>query len=211
MIALAITEAGGDPRNAAGIDLVSLGKANIASNGKIGADIAEHCWGIIFLSAAGETVPAKCTEWLVQQQRQDGGWGESDKVLVQDTGLAIEALTATGEKTQDKLDAAIKLLRGRINSDGGFKGPSGRVRRADHIGGGAGDNGVGRGPVFREVVVPREQPAFIPEFAAGRRWAFPVLERGGVAAGGDNGYGRYGGGRRAVSAGYREQLFHNCG
>jgi prenyltransferase beta subunit len=124
LIALAITEAGGDPRNAAGIDLVSLGKANIASNGKIGADIAEHCWGMLFLNAAGETVPAKCTEWLVEQQRQDGGWGESDKVLVQDTGLAIEALTSTGEETGESLDAALKMLKARMNGDGGFKGPS---------------------------------------------------------------------------------------
>jgi prenyltransferase beta subunit len=124
LIALAITEAGGDPRNAAGIDLVSLGTANIANNGKIGTDIAEHCRGLIFLAAAGESVPVKCTEWLVQQQRQDGGWGESDRVLVQDTGLAVEALIASGEETQDKLDAAVKLLKGKINSDGGFNGPS---------------------------------------------------------------------------------------
>jgi len=126
LIALAITKAGGDPRNAAGIDLVSLGKANIAKSGKIGTDLSEHCRGILFLSAAGESVPAKCTEWLVQQQRQDGGWGESNRVLVQDTVLALEALAAAKEQTRERTDAALKLLRERINSDGGFKGSSGK-------------------------------------------------------------------------------------
>jgi prenyltransferase beta subunit len=126
LIALAITKAGGDPRNAAGLDLVSLGKANISESGKIGSDLAEHCRGILFLAAAGESVSAKCTEWLVQQQRQDGGWGESNKVLVQDTALALEALAAAGEQTKKGTDAALKLLQERVNSDGGFKGPSGK-------------------------------------------------------------------------------------
>lgn len=124
LMTLALAEGGSDPTDVSGKDLVSLISASADGNGKIGADIKEHCWGIIALSAAGESLPPSATEWLVGQQRADGGWGVSDQVVVQDTALAIEALTAAGESTTDETDSALRFMQGRINGDGGFKGAS---------------------------------------------------------------------------------------
>jgi hypothetical protein len=124
LVALALASAAGNPREVAGRDLIALIKASTAADGKIGADIEEHCWGVIALAASGETVPPGSMEWLVGQQRADGGWGESDKVIVQDTALAVEALIAAEEDVQDSIDSALELLRGRMNADGGFSGAS---------------------------------------------------------------------------------------
>lgn len=122
LVALALASAGGNPRAVAGRDLIALIKASTAADGKIGADIEEHCWGVIALAASGETVPPASMEWLIGQQRADGGWGESDKVIVQDTALAVEALIAAEEDVRDSIDSALELLRERMNADGGFSG-----------------------------------------------------------------------------------------
>jgi len=125
LVALAVASAGGNPRAVAGRDLIALIKASTADDGKIGADIEEHCWGVIALAASGETIPPGSMEWLIGQQRADGGWGESDRVIVQDTALAVEALIAAEEDVQDSIDSALELLRGRMNADGGFSGAAG--------------------------------------------------------------------------------------
>ncbi len=122
LVALTLASAGGNPRAVAGRDLIALIEASTAADGKIGADIEEHCWGVIALVASGETVPPGSMEWLVGQQRADGGWGESDTVIVKDTALAVEALIAVEEDVQESIDRALELLRGRINADGGFSG-----------------------------------------------------------------------------------------
>jgi Prenyltransferase and squalene oxidase repeat len=122
MMTIALEEAGGDPRSVAGRDLVSLIKAKIATDGKIGADVNEHCWGMLALATVGDTVPANCSQWLLGQKRQDGGWGESDQVVTVDTALAVQALGTGDNPPEDDISAALALLRGRINPDGGFKG-----------------------------------------------------------------------------------------
>lgn len=123
---LALAEAGADPRNFAGKNLVSLILAHVKSDGRIGDTTAQHCWGLIALAAAGEATPPKSDTWLVEQQRADGGWGESDAVVVADTGLAVEALTGIGQLDQGVSAQAMKLLKTKIGPAGGFasgKGP----------------------------------------------------------------------------------------
>lgn len=124
LLVMAVASSGGDPRNAAGIDLIAILQSGIAPDGKIGADIRQHCLGSTALAAAGVTVPPESARWLLGQQRADGGWGESDRVLASDTALAVEALVASEEGVKDNLDRAMKLLRDRMNPDGGFSGPS---------------------------------------------------------------------------------------
>jgi hypothetical protein len=118
---LALSEAGLDPRNIQGRNMVSLVTANIdGKSGKIGKDIKQHAWGMLALVAAREKVAPTVTEWLVSQQREDGGWGEKDSVLTYDTALASEALVASGEADSESVGRAMTLLRGRMNADGGF-------------------------------------------------------------------------------------------
>lgn len=125
LLVMAISSAGGDPRNAAGVDLVSVLMSGIADDGRAGADIRQHCLGIIALASAGRSVPEKCARWLLGRQRADGGWGESDQVLSTDTALAVEALAASEAEAGDEISAGLKLLRERMNPDGGFPGRSG--------------------------------------------------------------------------------------
>ncbi len=122
---LALASSGGDPRNVAGRDLVAVVEASASPDGRLGAGIIEHCWGMLALAAAGETVPAANTEWLVENQRTDGGWGESDAEIVEATALAVEALVAAEEDAAEQMDAALELLRGKIGPDGGFSGAAG--------------------------------------------------------------------------------------
>ncbi|PKQ27902.1 MAG: hypothetical protein CVT63_05600 [Candidatus Anoxymicrobium japonicum] len=124
LYALAISEAGGDPQNLAGKNLVSLIQASVSDNGRIGSNIMEHCMGLIALAAAGEKIPSKSVSWLVENQRADGGWGESDVVVVTDTALAVEALVGLGQAQDAATAPAMKLLRERMGADGGFAGAS---------------------------------------------------------------------------------------
>lgn len=125
LLALAMATAGSDPRNVGGTDLVALIKAHKASDGQIGETLAEHCWGMIALAASGEAVPAACTEWLAGRQREDGGWGESDKDAVLYTSIAVEALVAGGEAQANWVDRAMKFLKAEIGPDGGFSSTGG--------------------------------------------------------------------------------------
>lgn len=122
LVAVALSAAGGDPENVAGRDLTALIGASTSSDGRIGSGIQEHSWGIIALAAAGKTVPENNVEWLVGQQRADGGWGASDAALNTDTAIAVEALVAAEEEVLEKAGAALRLLRQRMNPDGGFTG-----------------------------------------------------------------------------------------
>jgi len=122
---LALAEAGADPRDFAGKDLVSLIAAQVKSDGRIGDTMAQHCWGLIALAAAGEAAPPKSDTWLVEHQRADGGWGESDAVVVADTGLAVEALTGIGQLDETASSQAMKLLKSKIGPAGGFSSGKG--------------------------------------------------------------------------------------
>ncbi len=104
---LAVCCAGGNPRSFGGRDLVAQIKSRMAPDGRIGGLVNEHCWGIIALKAAGETVPDGARAWLAANQNLDGGFGYgagtgSDP---DNTGAALQALIAAGE---DPAGSAVK-------------------------------------------------------------------------------------------------------
>jgi hypothetical protein len=119
---LTLSLAGADPRNVSGRNLISLIKANIGADGKIGKNPDEHCWGIMSLVSAGEKVSSKSTGWLVSKQRVDGGWGNSASDIVRQTALSVEALIAAGETDAGIIGRALKFLRDKMGADGGFAG-----------------------------------------------------------------------------------------
>jgi len=120
LFTLALASAGADPRNFTGKDLVSLIESGVKSDGQIGSTVAEHCRGLLALASAKAKPAAASTTWLLQHQRTDGGWGENDAVLVQDTALAVEALVGLDMAEASVVDPAMKLLRDKIGSDGGY-------------------------------------------------------------------------------------------
>lgn len=117
---LAYSEAGGDPHNVAGLDMVSIVASFEGKDGKIGDDMSQHCMGVISLVSAGEEASSKWGEWIVQNQRSDGGWGESKSI--RETALAVETLVALGEGSKEIIEPAMKFLMNSINGDGGYSG-----------------------------------------------------------------------------------------
>lgn len=127
LVTCALAESGSDPRDVKGRNLVSLINAHLAEDGRIGKNLEEHCWGMIALKAADEQVSSKSVGWLVSQQREDGGWADSDDSLVRDTAIAMEALVATGEAETDVMEASLLLLRERMSTGGGFAASTGET------------------------------------------------------------------------------------
>lgn len=115
---LSYSEAGGDPHNVSGLDMVSIVKFFEGKDGRIGNNVSQHCMGVLSLVSAGEETSSGWGEWIVQNQRSDGGWGESD--AISDTALAVEALVALGEADNEIIEPAIDYLRREMNGDGGF-------------------------------------------------------------------------------------------
>ncbi|MBN2167895.1 MAG: terpene cyclase/mutase family protein, partial [Actinobacteria bacterium] len=105
-------------RNIAGIDMVSAVISHKEESGRIGNDVYQHCMGVIALLSAREKVPSECSEWIYDNQRTDGGWGDSESA--RDTASAIEALVALGERDSKAIDKALIYLQSSINADGGF-------------------------------------------------------------------------------------------
>jgi iron complex transport system substrate-binding protein len=124
---LALAESGADPGDLGGKDLPAMIKSAAKEDGRIGASIHETCMGLTALASAGQEPPAGSVSWLLENQRADGGWGESDKVVVADTALAVEALVAQSQAEASVTDPAMKLLRQKMAADGGFPGESGKT------------------------------------------------------------------------------------
>ncbi len=123
---VALSCAGVDVEDIEGRNMVSLIKSFGTTSGKLGKDLEDHCWGIIALSSSGKEVPGRYVEWLTEQQREDGGWGDRNGDLVISTSLAIEALVCSGFGDKSAIKRGLLFLRERIAEDGGFPGKDGK-------------------------------------------------------------------------------------
>jgi len=122
-IILALVYADEDPRNFAGIDLVSRLKSYMKENGQIGDFTYKTIWGIIALASVGENV-SMSAEWLKSQQNADGGfsWSVGEESDFDDTAAAIQALIAAGEpKDSEVIKKALDYLKTGQNDDGGMR------------------------------------------------------------------------------------------
>ncbi|MDD5747921.1 MAG: terpene cyclase/mutase family protein [Actinomycetota bacterium] len=126
LITLAVSSSGENPRDIDGTNMVSIIRANVDKDGGIGQTIKEHCWGLIALRSADETISSNMVKWLISKQREDGSWADSGKDVTEVTSLAIEALVATGEADSNLIRPSLLFLRNRMNKDGGFAGQSGK-------------------------------------------------------------------------------------
>lgn len=123
-LAMGVAAAGQDPRDFGGLNLViSMTNEYNAETGVFGTGGAYAVWtqapAILGMVAAGEPVPSKAVDYLKSLQT-NGSWGDVDS-----TGLALQALIATGESPSSSIVAnAITFLKGQQQNDGGFANPA---------------------------------------------------------------------------------------
>ncbi|AKG37543.1 hypothetical protein VK70_01705 [Paenibacillus durus ATCC 35681] len=128
-LVLSIAAAGGDPRNAAGYDLIAkiYNNKNLTNQGSNGPIFA-----LLALDSGNYSVPAdaawtkvKLVQWILDVQNTDGGFpltkgGESNVDL---TAMAVAALSAHKEEAgaQAAVDKAVAWLSAQQLEDGGYK------------------------------------------------------------------------------------------
>jgi Prenyltransferase and squalene oxidase repeat len=125
---LAICSSGKNPRSFGGRDFVKDIRAALSEDGHIGDMVNEHCWSVLALAAAGETLPEASRNWLATQQNLDGGYGYAAGTTSDpdDTGSALQALIASGEPgNSNTVSRAISFLHFCQSPDGGFSYQSG--------------------------------------------------------------------------------------
>lgn len=120
-IILSLVATGQDPASFGGQDLVAV--LNAAYNegaGSYGDHVFGQALAMLALSNAGQTVPEKAAQYLLDDQNEDGSWslfgeGPGD---TNTTAMAVQALLAAGG--EEGLDRALEYLHGVQNDDGGF-------------------------------------------------------------------------------------------
>jgi prenyltransferase beta subunit len=90
-------------------------------------DTINHtAFGILALRASGRATRSRevraAAHYLLGAQNRDGGYGFSEKAAsdIDDTGAALQALTAAGRRGSPAVDRAVRFLRGAQGADGGF-------------------------------------------------------------------------------------------
>ncbi len=126
LLAIALPCCGADQHNASGRDLVALTKAAMGSDGRIGADLEQHCLGMIALAVAGEQIPSDAVGWLLSQQKQDGSWSGARNTTAA-SAQALEATAAVGSKGAEAIGRGLDFLKSRMQADGGFPGATART------------------------------------------------------------------------------------
>jgi prenyltransferase beta subunit len=125
-----LAAAGGDPRRAAGADLVArLAAAYDPTSGRYGSGTWDQAWAILGLVAAGEALPPAAVGALLGLADPAGGWSAdgAGEPEADSTGLALQAAHAAGlPPDAPVLRAALDFLAAGQGADGGWghHGPS---------------------------------------------------------------------------------------
>jgi len=121
--ALVVSVSGGNPRNIAGCSLVDkIRSFEDPQTGKIGSNIISTVFGVLALRSAGETVDEKTINYILQEQKADGGWDSGWGTESNMTAQTIQALTLSGVAKDDKsIIAAKNYLKSLQSETGGIK------------------------------------------------------------------------------------------
>lgn len=116
----AVSAAGLDPRNFAGIDLIAALEAVYREDGTYSTDAVEgfargsaseinQSLAILGLVSAGRPIPALATQWLIDRQRPNGSWINNIDV----TGYCVLALIGSGNvpPTHPAIQKALEFFR----------------------------------------------------------------------------------------------------
>lgn len=120
---LVISASGSDPRNIAGCSLIDKIKSfEDPQTGKIGQNIVSTVFGVLALRSAGETIDEKTINYILQDQKADGGWDSGWGTESNFTAQTIQALAAAGlEKTDPVFTKAKAYLKSLQSETGGIK------------------------------------------------------------------------------------------
>lgn len=126
---MAAVDAGENPRDFGGVDLVAVLEAMLGSDGKFGGENdfqGAHCLSILALKSVSRPVPVAAVDYIKNSQIEDGTWawnfattaGEGDN---NSAALAVMALLAAGEPADGEIiQKTISHFAGQQNEDGGF-------------------------------------------------------------------------------------------
>jgi energy-coupling factor transport system substrate-specific component len=124
---LVLSAAGVPARDFKGHDLVGLLVAHRRANGSFAGQVNITAFAVLALRAAGrsthDAVLSRAASWLAGQANSDGGFnfaGRGGQSGIDDTGAAIEALTAAGRRSTATVRRAAAFVVGHQNPDGGF-------------------------------------------------------------------------------------------
>lgn len=124
-LVLAMVATGGDPRDVAGVDALSLLESGPSpETGLYGTGVYDHAYVMLALASAGEAVPPAAIAGLEATQTPEGGWafdgmtaeGAADSNT---TALVIQALVASGESESQMVANAVSYLQTTIADTGG--------------------------------------------------------------------------------------------
>ena len=154
-LALAVSLAGKDPRNFAGLNLANTINSFVdPATGHYGQDVTGQALVILALAAMQSAGHPQAIAWLAAQQGPEGGWSFSgdQKAGAADTnttGLVLQALgsVAAGAQYKPQIDKALAYLHTQQNTRRRFPLRTGRPeqqrQRREFDGGG--DHGAGGG------------------------------------------------------------------
>lgn len=141
-LTLAIVATGGDPRNFAAVDPLSLIERSAdPETGIYGLTLFDHALVILAMTAAGATVPEAAIDELTSAQLDNYSWSwdpaiSGDAGDTNTTAIAIQALAAVGLGERRVVDRALEYLKSVQLGDGGFpyQGGAGAVSDANSTG-----------------------------------------------------------------------------
>lgn len=117
---MALQAAGQDPRDFAGIDLVTILQGLATDEGAYAPTAYGHALAILGLKSVGAEIPAAAVAWLTSQQLENGAWsdgfGTDDNVDA--TAMSMMALIAAGETAESEAIAAGKMFLENSQSPG---------------------------------------------------------------------------------------------
>ncbi|MEA2385413.1 MAG: energy-coupling factor transport system substrate-specific component [Solirubrobacteraceae bacterium] len=124
---LGVVAAGGSPRRAGGVNLVSKLIRRRRPDGSFERLVNRTAFAVLALRAAGRSTRdgtvRKAAAWVVSEQNRDGGWnfgGRGAPSGVDDTAGALQALVAAGRSRRGAVARAATFIARTQNSDGGF-------------------------------------------------------------------------------------------
>jgi hypothetical protein len=124
-LVMAVVAAGGDPRDVAGVDPLSLAMAVNDDTGFYGSGAFDHSLAMIAIAAAGEEVPDEAVSRLVDAQQDNGSWAFDGSELEgsgdsNTTAIAIQAMAVAGEGSGRDVQQALDWLKSVQDAGGGF-------------------------------------------------------------------------------------------
>ena len=120
-----VAACGNDPYTYADYNAVEALQEKIKEDGRVGNYIYTTYWGILGLTAAGESADAQIA-WLLTQQNEDGSFGSystetGDSGDADNTAASIMALRSAGVPADDPaVQKAVSFLKTSIEENGGY-------------------------------------------------------------------------------------------